>query len=96
MKVFKARVSLVSFARDEVLAVRAIGFFVGPLMPAKVGTSKALMARGTDPKKPMSFRLYFFSKGHVFYVLTLTYPTKAYPRLQRAYKLLLMSFVFKK
>ncbi|MCD6498097.1 MAG: hypothetical protein J7M25_07315 [Deltaproteobacteria bacterium] len=96
MKVFKVRESLLSFARDEVRAVRAIGFPVSAFMPAKVGSSKALMVRGTDPKKPMSFRLYFFSKGHMYYVLTFTYPTKAYPRLWHAYKLLLVSFVFKK
>ena len=92
----KDRITLMAFARKEVQTVRAIGFSCGPIAEFHLGRLSGLWTRGTHPRRPYSFRLYFFSRGRVYYVFTFTYPTKRYGEVLHDYRVILRSFAFTK
>ncbi len=90
----KVRITLRAFAREEVQVVQKIGFAVGKLLSFRLGRLSGLWTRGTHPREPYSFRLYFFSRGRAFYVFTVTYPTKRYAEVLRDLRVILRSFTF--
>ncbi len=90
------RVTLLSFARNELAVIRKIGLRVGPPKPFQSGRLKGLWARGSHPGKPSSFRVYFFARKQAYFAFTFTYPTKKYREVMRAFQIILLTFKFTK
>ena len=94
--VLPTRVTLLSFARDEIKVLKKIGLKVGDPMPFQTGRLKGLWARGVHPTKPYSFRVYFFSRKRAYFAFTFTYPTKKYREVMKAFQIMLLTFQFTK
>ncbi len=94
--VLPTRVTLLSWVRSELKVLRKLGLQVGQPMSFSSGSLKGLWARGTHPTKPYSFRVYFFNHGRAYFAFTLTYETRRYKAVMRAFQIMLLTFKFTK